>query len=281
MNYCHVLLLSLLSFCWVFALPLCFVGCLFMVPFFLCFVPFSLALTLTLQWWYHDRIMVDTYLRRLLFSIPWHEWFYCEKATLPPTPSILAVYPHGLLCCGAIAALHQKHTVICVAPILFYVPIFGWLIRTLGCIPATYAMMKKACREGYHLIVLPGGVPEIVCMESPYLTLFFKKRYGFIKLAKETNVSIVPVFVEGETDTYTLIRAPFHDARIWLSWRFNIPIICPLVFGWYNTWLPKRVPLTIHVGDAISDRDNLKCAFKCHLVSLIKKSKHHKKTIFM
>ena len=38
-----------------------------------------------------------------------------------------------------------------VAPILFYVPIFGWFARAWGLIPASDKMIRKALAEGHSV----------------------------------------------------------------------------------------------------------------------------------
>ena len=150
--------------------------------------------------------MSSSWLRRMISKIPWLQWFPCNILDVPTTPSILSVHPHGVLCCGAIAGIHlvpESQTLFCVAPILFYVPVLGWIARLLGCIPADYNSMKSAITQGYPLLVVPGGVPELVMAERCDDTAFFiEKRFGFLKLAIETQVPLFPIFSKGETSTY-------------------------------------------------------------------------------
>jgi hypothetical protein len=185
-------------------------------------------------------------------TVPWHTWFPCNVLEIPKEPCIITVHPHGVLCCAAVVGIHLvegSETVFCVAPVLFYVPILGWLARLMGCIPATWDAMRSALDAGYPLIVVPGGVPELVLTEYRDDRRFFlEKRFGFVKLAMVTRVPLFPVWARGETATYRLVHGPWLDKRVWLSWKLNIPLVLPWFRGWYNLWIPRRVPLELIHG---------------------------------
>ena len=204
---------------------------------------------------HHGKIIPKSNLRKIFSSIPWHEWFPCNIVHIKDT-SVVAVHPHGLLCCGALAGIHfvpDSTTVFAVAPILFYVPIIGWIIRLLGCIPASYDIMLDALHRNHSVIVMPGGVPEIVLSEfGDDMQWFLHKRRGFLRLAKEASVPIVAVAVRGECATYRRVEAPFVRERAYVSWRTNIPFTFPLFFGWYGTWIPQRTPLELRTVTLIS-----------------------------
>ena len=248
MRWSHVCLLAVLTFLWIWMLPLLCIGVMLCVPTALFLLPTCVCISLTLQYMHHGKIMSNTKLRQLFCSIPWHEWFPCNTICVKET-CVVAVHPHGLLCCGALAGIHfvpGSSTVFAVAPILFYVPIIGWMIRLLGCIPATYDIMLEALRLKRSVIVMPGGVPEIVLSESGDDTRWFlEKRRGFLRLANEASVPILVVGVVGECATYSRILGPCLKERTYISWRTNIPCTIPLFFGWYGTWIPKRTPLQL------------------------------------
>lgn len=214
------------------------------MPFALVGMPICLAITLFLQYNYHDKIVVNHPIRKWMSNIPWYEWFPCNQLQFKDQ-CIVAVHPHGILCCGAVAGIHLvpgSTTVFCVAPILFYVPVIGWFLRVLACVPATREVMQAALREGHSLLVVPGGVPEIVLAETGNDAERFA-RHGILRL--EPPVPVHVVFVRGECSTYRMFQGPLLDARVWLSWRFNIPFVTPVLLGWYGTWLPKRQPLAL------------------------------------
>lgn len=246
MKLVHVLLLALLTFCWIWLLPLMMLGFFLSVPAIVVSLPICFTISMTLQWWQHGRIIVAHPIRRILSQIPWHEWFPCNTLHIQKT-SVVAVHPHGVLCCGALAGIHfvpNSNTVFCVAPLLFYIPVLGWSIRVLGCIPAKSDIMKECLRQGYSVLVVPGGVPELVLSERRNDREWFE-RSGFIRIANEAQVPIQSVFVAGECKTFSMVEAPFLDSRVYWAWKTNVPLVFPAFVGWYGTWLPKRVCLKL------------------------------------
>ena len=240
----HACFMFALTFFWIWSLPLLIIGVFFAVPFALLALPVCLAMTLALQIQSNHKIIVDHWFRKWMSRIPWHEWFPCNQLYFDEQ-CIVTVHPHGILCCGAVVGVHLvpgSKTVLCVAPILFYVPVIGWLLRLLACIPANKECMQAALRAGHSLLVVPGGVPEIVLAETGDDTERFA-RYGFMRLKPSVPVHVV--CVRGECQTYRMFPAPFMDTRVWLSWRLNIPFVMPVLFGWYGTWLPRRRPLRL------------------------------------
>ena len=238
--------MAVLIFFWIWSLPLLMIAAFFAMPSALILLPLSLALSLWMQYIHHDKIMPEHFLRKYLSYIPWNEWFPCNTLTFEEQ-AVIAVHPHGLLCCGAVVGIHfvpGSKTVLCVAPILFYVPVIGWCLRLLGCIPAHLHIMRETLRRGFSVVVVPGGVPEIVCAETSDNRKRFP-RHGFLRLASSLNMTVYAVYVEGECQTFRLIPMPFLEKRIYWSWRLNVPLVFPLVIGWYGLWLPKRVPLLL------------------------------------
>ena len=239
--------MTFIIFCWIWSLPLLILAFVFAIPSAVILFPISMVLSCTLQYYYHGKIMPNSWLRRQMNRIPWHQWFPCNQIHIQKT-SIIAVHPHGLLCCGALAGIHfvpKARTVFCVAPILFYVPVIGWCLRLIGCIPAKYDIMLKTLNMGYPVIVVPGGVPEIVLAESADDKQRFE-RHGFLKIAKQAQVPVTAVFVQNECKLFDMIQMPFLRHRVTLSYYINIPIVLPVFWGYYGTWLPKRIPLNIY-----------------------------------
>ena len=64
-------------------------------------------------------------------------------------------------------------------------------------------------------------------------------------LAIEARVPLRAVFVRGECATFSMVEAPWLQTRVHWAWKTNVPLAFPAFFGWYGTWLPKRVPLTL------------------------------------
>lgn len=241
----HIVLFAAITFIWIWSLPLLIIGSIIMLPGFWILTFALFVIGTIIQFKEHSKIIPDHWLRVILSDIPWYEWFPCN--TLHFEEGVIASGPHGILCCGTLAGIHfvkGSKTCMCIAPIVFYVPIIGMLARKLGCIPADYHHMKLALEMGLPVLVVPGGVPEIVMMESADDQLKFK-RHGFLKIAAEVGAKVHAVHVQGECNTYKLVKGPFFHTRIYISWLLNIPIVMPIIIGYYGTWIPKRTPLKL------------------------------------
>ena len=109
-----------------------------------------------------------------------------------------------------------SNTLFAVSKWLFAVPFIGWLARHLGCIPATYKSITKAL-ETNTVILVPGGVPELVSGE------WYTRRHGFLKIAKQMDIPIVPVLV----DDYHYERLPFPlpYLQMYLARTFDLPVM--------------------------------------------------------
>ena len=116
------------------------------------------------------------------------------------------------------------------------IPVVGTVAVMLGCIPATKKSILNALKK-HSVILVPGGVPELVTGE------LYTRRFGFLKL----GVPILPVVCKSEF--YTVLDIGFKDIRIHIAKEYGIPIMFPWIFGWYNTWIPRRVPIKLSVLD--------------------------------
>lgn len=239
-----LVLVGTIVFIWIWSLPLLLLSFVLLFPFALFFLPISFAISALVQ--KHCTVVTNSRLRSFVNSLDIAAWFPCNTLHFS-RQTVIAVHPHGLLCCGALAGIHfvpGSVTVLCVAPALFYIPVLGWVLHLLGCIPANYATMLKTLQHHHSLIVLPGGVPEIVLFEQQNDKALFP-RYGFLKLAAATKTPVTAVFVQGECSTFRLVPLPFCQLRQSVAWWTNIPLIFPLILGYWGTWLPKQRQLTL------------------------------------
>jgi 1-acyl-sn-glycerol-3-phosphate acyltransferase len=175
---------------------------------------------------------------------------------LPSGNNLITSHPHGILCLGPLLTIHLKPgstTYFAVTPLLFKIPIFGWIISMMGCIPATVDHIKSAL-ERSSVILVPGGIPEIILYETDE---HYTRRYGLFKF----KVPIVPIITLSVH--YKRVKIPFKRLRVDIANRLGIPIVFPWLFGWYNTWLPKRTPIKVKVLDNFTCNGNIEeCRLK-------------------
>ena len=239
-------------FVWIYLLPILIVGFICCVPFFIVVTPPLFAISISVMYLLKDEIIPNGYIRDIVNNIPYKLWFGAIDELPPlPTPRLICSHPHGILCTGILISAHFRPgstTVFAVSKWLFAVPFVGWLARHLGCIPATYEDIERAL-QSHSVILVPGGVPELIT-GRPYT-----RRTGFLKIARSTNVPILPV--ETKSTFFDMIPCGFQEFRMWVAKCIGIPLMLPVI-GWYGTWLPKRVPIHLRVFDEFIPSGDIK-----------------------
>lgn len=170
------------------------------------------------------------------------------------TQYIFASHPHGVISLHHLMYLTNGckfHDVSSggnrcsvVSPVLFHIPFIRHIMLWLGCIHPDKALVKKILQQGKSIVVLPGGMNELIRSSKGRNMIYIKKRLGFIKLALEFGTPIVPIYVFGENDLYDTVNI-LTSFRIWILDKFRISIVFP--YG-YLFFLPNRVPLNACVG---------------------------------
>lgn len=187
----------------------------------------------------------------------WHVWFWLrrdyfnfvvERNTLNvQQPVIYAIYPHGHFSLTALFyfALNPQfeHCTAAVHSIIFYTPVFGSLARWLGAIGVTEREMLDTLKAGRSIYMCPGGVADIVNTGTT-----IKKRSGFLRIARQAGVKVVPIWCPDERSYYT------HWTPLGFSlerfFHFPIPM---LIWGrWWCPVLPHSVAQSrIRVGNLV------------------------------
>ncbi len=84
-------------------------------------------------------------------------------------------------------------------------PFFKWLIPKIGAIPANPEKALAALNNGYSLLVYPGGEKEAFRPYTERKKVDFYQRKGFIRLALNAKVPIVPVVSIGAHESYVIL----------------------------------------------------------------------------
>lgn len=84
-------------------------------------------------------------------------------------------------------------------------PFFRWLIPKLGAIPANPEIATEAFERGYSLLAYPGGEKESFRPFSERKKIDFFQRKGFIRLALQARVPIVPIVSVGAHESYVIL----------------------------------------------------------------------------
>lgn len=118
----------------------------------------------------------------------------------------------------------------------------SWLLRQVGAIPSTYEAARDAIGKGVPLLVFPGGDHETLRPLQEANRVDFGGRVGFLRIAREHGLAIVPMGIAGSHYT-----APVLWRANWLA----TALVLPRLFGqkrWGVTLLGALGALAILAG---------------------------------
>ena len=148
-----------------------------------------------------------------------HELSYTELAEMasknPKKKYLLVAQPHGVLSyCGFCAkvACPPKfgHVPTAAAASLMKTPILKQVIGCFTLVDASKQNLKKVFkREGIegNVILYVGGIAELFKCSRREERLYLSKRKGFIKLALQEGVDIIPVYFFGNTGVLSVLSS--------------------------------------------------------------------------
>ena len=190
----------------------------------------------------------------------WRVWAYVRDkffkfkiyGEIPEEKVIYAIYPHGHFSLSAVFvwALNPQFAdaTAVIHSALFYMPIVGTFARWIGAVGATESEMKRALEKG-SIYMCPGGVADI-CNEGTDL----KKRRGFLRIAREVGVRVVPVWCPEERSYYSHCLPLGHT----LTWLLGFPVPMIIWGKWWCPLLPNTVESSpIVLGDPMEPDDEL------------------------
>jgi 1-acyl-sn-glycerol-3-phosphate acyltransferase len=100
------------------------------------------------------------------------------------------------------------------------------LLRRYGTVPASRANARAALAEGAAVLVYPGGDYETHRPSWDSGTVDFDHREGFLTLAHELDVPLVPVVSIGGQETALFLTRGEHAAHaLWLDRAFRLKVL--------------------------------------------------------
>eukprot|EP00050_Salpingoeca_kvevrii_P014708 m.39132 g.39132 ORF g.39132 m.39132 type:complete len:339 (-) comp5928_c0_seq1:47-1063(-) len=178
---------------------------------------------------------------------------------MPEQVYLFACYPHGVINATlpemlfTESAFAQKfpgqQPVAIAATIVFRIPVLREILLWCGFRDANRHVIASALRSGRSVAILPGGEAELLLSETGRERVVVVNRMGFVRLAMQYGIPIVPVFTFGLNDWYQTWGF-CSRLRRFIQKRFRIAI--PLFCGrWYAPLVMHRSPITICVGKPI------------------------------
>lgn len=212
------------------------------------------------------------------------------------TPRVFGFHPHGVHCLGATligTEPRMRHVRVACSSFLFWVPVIKEFCSWGNAFSCDEEHLKSNLNSGTSIIIYPGGINEVpgaTYLREPEYQLkegedeqyyVYARRRGFIKVAMDREVDIVPCWVDGEYDLYW-VRHPFHRIQRWFYGRIRYP--WPMVsIGWkWVPFLPKPIKVTVWTGTPIptkkdGDVEHYYTLYHQELRKLIEQVKEQKK----
>jgi 1-acyl-sn-glycerol-3-phosphate acyltransferase len=131
-------------------------------------------------------------------------------------------------------------------------PALSALIRKYGAVPASHECAGRALDAGAAVLVYPGGDYETYRPTWHSDSIEFGGRTGFVKLARDKGVPIVPVVALGGQETALFLTRGQRLARLIQLDRLArikvLPIQAAPPFGVTVLDLPGRIPLPAQIS---------------------------------
>lgn len=119
---------------------------------------------------------------------------------------------------------------------------------TTNCIDATKESAQAAVNAGHSIMVLPGGIHEMLVTEHGREKLWLKNHKGFVRLALQNGLPLIPMYAFGASDLYHT-HSFLDGLRMWIG--SNLRVALPIFSGQHGTLCPLPVQVTIAVGAPI------------------------------
>ncbi|HEY2258432.1 MAG TPA: lysophospholipid acyltransferase family protein [Solirubrobacteraceae bacterium] len=136
--------------------------------------------------------------------------------------------------------------------LVFKTPGLRVLVQRYGTVPASPANMSEALRRDAALLVYPGGDHETYRPTWESDKVDFNDRSGFVKLALEHDVPVVPVVAIGGQETALFLGQGRRVARaLRLDRLLRLKVLPPVLgppFGVTVLDLPLRFPLPAKIS---------------------------------
>jgi 1-acyl-sn-glycerol-3-phosphate acyltransferase len=166
-----------------------------------------------------------------------HQSFILEqKENIPNRNALYVCSPHGLVgyswffhfsFCLSDWPSSSPRPLLAAHSILFHIPIAKEILEANRCIEASERSILNALQKGHSVALIVGGVEEMFHAGDSTVKLVLKKRKGYVRLAKQAGVPLVPVYTHGETSL-------LGSESSWLWKQFS---------GWMYRWTHLQFPL--------------------------------------
>jgi len=186
--------------------------------------------------------------------------------------SHFGMIPFNLIVQGMGSSIWKRPTTICAAPPFFGIPALHEISLSFGLVKNDYTSMKESLKGGPSMVIIPGGTKEVHLAKSGSM-LLVDGRKGFLRLAQEFGLPIIPVFAFGENEFFEGRSAESSNIMHKLLKRAGGSFQCPSMKSILN-WLQMEgaCDAKIHLGSpfncpAEASISELQGAWKSHVTT--------------
>nr|XP_027197012.1 transmembrane protein 68-like [Dermatophagoides pteronyssinus] len=178
----------------------------------------------------------------------WHGYEIIGYERIPKNGSAILVFYHSTLpndiyyIIAKIFSIQKRKFYTIIDRIVTMVPGWSLFLNVLCITPGTIDDCVDIINRGNMLLLAPGGLREAMFSDENY-QLIWNNRYGFARIARRTNVPIIPVFTKNSRESFRCLPILPRWLCRQIYDRYKIPIFWP--FG----GLP--VKLTTIIGEPI------------------------------
>jgi hypothetical protein len=188
--------------------------------------------------------------------------------------SHFAITPFALVAGDMGHSIWKRPIAQCSAPPFFDIPAIRQISLGFGLVRSDYDNLKGTLKQGTSLLIIPGGAREVPLAEHGKMKLV-DGRQGFLKLAQEMGIPLIPIFVFGENEFFNRPTDENNDLfqKIMKSagGGFQPPSISSII-DWYKQ---DSHPIKVVIGSAFkTDANDIKSStekWKKHVDTVYKK----------
>ncbi len=188
--------------------------------------------------------------------------------------SHFAITPFALVAGDMGHSIWKRPIAQCSAPPFFDIPAIRQLSLSFGLVRSDYDNLKGTLKQGTSLLIIPGGAREVPLAEHGKMKLV-DGRQGFLKLAQEMGVPLIPIFAFGENEFFDRPSKENNDLFQTIMKSAGGGFQPPSMSSILNWYKKDSHPINVVIGPAFkTDANDIKSSatkWKKHIDAVYKK----------